>query len=147
MQKFNSNRSSRLFLIELIIAILFFSLGSAVCVQAFVKAHSFSVQARDLAFASSTVSSAANVLRYSDASAEQFEAYFPGAAQDVDGALFVAYDESFAPCQEAEAAYVLRAETATEGSVRACHISMGGQAGILYELDLRWPAPVKEGAL
>ena len=81
----HSNARSSLFLIELIIAILFFSLGAAICVQAFVKAHTLTVQARDLAFASSTVSSAANVLRCSDASPEQFEAYFPGAAQDVMG--------------------------------------------------------------
>ncbi len=134
----NSARSS-LFLIELIIAILFFSLGAAVCVQAFVKAHTVSAQARDLAFASSTVSSAANVLRCSDASPEQFTAYFPGAVQDADGALFVCYGEDFAPCGEDEAAYVLRAETAADGAVRACHITMGGQAGVIYELDLRWP--------
>ncbi len=136
----HSNARSSLFLIELIIAILFFSLGAAICVQAFVKAHTLTVQARDLAFASSTVSSAANVLRCSDASPEQFAAYFPGAAQDAEGVLFVCYGEDFAPCGEEEAAYVLRAETAAEGPVRACHITMGGQAGaILYELDLRWP--------
>lgn len=147
MEKINGSRSSRLFLIELIIAILFFSLGSAVCVQAFVRAHSYSAQARDLAFASSTVSSAASVLRYSDASPERFAEYFDGALQDVDGTLFVCYGEDFAPCEEEQAAYVLRAETSTEGSARACHISMGGQSGTIYELELRWPAPVKEGAL
>ena len=135
-----SNARSSLFLIELIIAILFFSLGAAVCVQAFVKAHTVTGEARDLSFASSTVSSAANVLRYSDGSVEQFAAYFPGAVQDADGAIFVCYCEDFAPCVEEDAAYVLRAETATEDLVRSCHITMGGQAGAIYELDLRWPA-------
>ena len=33
------NSSSSLFLMELIIAILFFSLASTVCIQLFVKAH------------------------------------------------------------------------------------------------------------
>ena len=67
MDRHNNTRSS-LFLIELIIAILFFSLGSAVCVQAFAKAHTLTAQARDLSFASSTVSAAANVIKSTDGS-------------------------------------------------------------------------------
>ena len=63
MQKRTGGRASRLFLIELILAVLFFSLGSAVCVQVFAKARAGSVEARDLAFASSAASCAANVLR------------------------------------------------------------------------------------
>ena len=63
----NSSKSS-LFLIELIIAILFFAIGSAVCVRAFVKAHDLSMRAKDLSFASAQASSAASVLEYTDGS-------------------------------------------------------------------------------
>lgn len=41
-------KRSSLFLLELIIAILFFSLTSAVCVQIFVRAHLISRQTQEL---------------------------------------------------------------------------------------------------
>ena len=43
---------SSLFLLELIFAILFFSVASAVCVQVFVKSHTLSTEAHDLTQAS-----------------------------------------------------------------------------------------------
>ena len=46
MKRTPAKRSS-LFLLELIIAILFFSLTSAVCVQIFVRAHLISRQTRE----------------------------------------------------------------------------------------------------
>lgn len=71
----NSSKSS-LFLIELIIAILFFAIGSAVCVRAFVKAHDLSMRAKDLSFASAQASSAASVLEYTDGSFSSFPRIF-----------------------------------------------------------------------
>ena len=148
MFKNNSNHSSRLFLMELIFAILFFSLGSAVCVQAFAKAHLISVEARDLAFASSTVSSAASVVRFSGGEPEPFRMYFPEAVSDENGALQVWYGEDFVPCGEDEAVYVLRVETKQEGVAEDAHICMyNGDGGLIYELSLRWPAAVWEGGI
>ena len=46
--KGTSAKRSSLFLLELIIAILFFSLTSAVCVQIFVRAHLISRQTQEL---------------------------------------------------------------------------------------------------
>ena len=141
MLKTNSHHSGRLFLIELILAVLFFSLGSAVCVQAFAKAHATSMEARDLAFASSTVSSAASVVRFSGGEPEKFTAYFPEAASDEAGRLQVCYDADFVPCEEAAAAYILRVETGIDGSVEDAHIGMYRAGGtLIYELALRWPA-------
>ena len=148
MLKNNGSRSSRLFLIELIIAILFFSLGSAVCVQAFVKAHLTSKEARDLAFASTTASSAASVIRFSDGDPARFTTYFPEAVSGGDGVMLVRYGDDFAPCGEDEAAYVLRVETTQNGSVEETHICMYDEKDqVIYELELRWPAAVQEGGL
>ncbi len=135
----NNTRSS-LFLIELIIAILFFSLGAAVCVQAFVKAHTLTGQAQDLSFASSAVSSAASAVKYTDGSLEGIQAYFPQAFADGDE-VAVDYDSDFAPCSDgADAAYTLRIRTGNEDDVRSASIRMDGLDGqTIYALDLRWP--------
>ena len=111
----NNTRSS-LFLIELIIAILFFSLGAAVCVQAFVKAHTVTAQARDLSFASSTVSSAASAVKYTDGSLEQVRDLFPGAFADGED-IAVCYGADFAPCQADGAEYTLRISARSDGGV------------------------------
>ena len=134
----NNTRSS-LFLIELIIAILFFSLGAAVCVQAFVKAHTLTGQARELSFASTAVSSAASAVKYTDGSLEALQVYFPEAFADGEG-VAVGYDSGFSPCPGADAAYTLRIRTGDEDDVRSASISMDGRDGrSIYGLDLRWP--------
>lgn len=136
-----TNTRSSLFLIELIIAILFFSLGSAVCVQAFVKAHTLTAQAQDLSFASSTVSSAASVVKYTDGDLEGIQTYFPEAFADGED-IAVCYDEAFAPCGADDAAYTLRIHTDDGDGLRTASIRMDGRDGeALYALDLRYPDP------
>ncbi len=146
METVSSSRSSRLFLIELICAVLFFSLGSAVCVQAFVQAHTVSTRARDLSFASAAVSSAANVLRYAE-DPEDFLTYYPEAGLDSDGTVFLCYGADLTPCDEDSAAYVLRAEARVRGGAHRARIGMYNAAGEeIYALELCWPAPGEEAA-
>lgn len=146
MQTIQSSRSSRLFLIELICAVFFFSLGSAVCVQAFVQAHADGARAKDLAFASAAASGAASVLRYTD-TPEEFLRYYPEASVDTDGTVFACYGTDLAPCEEDAAAYVLRAESAAQDGVRRARVAVYSAAGEeIYALDLRWPAPGEEAA-
>ena len=139
MRAQNNTRSS-LFLIELIIAILFFSLGSAVCVQAFVKAHTVTAQAQDLSFASSTVSSAASVVKYTDGSLAQIQNYFPDACQDGDD-VAVGYDSALASCDDpADANYTMHIHTEPIDGGRAASIRMdGADGGTIYELQLTLP--------
>ena len=59
--KYISHKSS-LFLLELIMAILFFSIVSAVCVQIFVKAHTLSQDAALLSTAVNECSDAAEII-------------------------------------------------------------------------------------
>ena len=59
-------RSSGIFLMELTIAILFFSVASAVCAQIFVKVHQLSEEAEQLTQAVSCCSSTAEVIRSAD---------------------------------------------------------------------------------
>lgn len=158
MTRLKPARSS-LFLIELIIAILFFSAGSAVCVRAFAQAHLMSQAASDLSFASAQVSSAASVIRYTDGSPEAVSVYLPGAAAvNTDGVTgasgsddpaalsdgqtcAVYYDSSRQPCSREEAAYTLLIHTSQEGIRTDARLSMTGPDGtVIYELDLRYPS-------
>lgn len=140
----NGSRSSRLFLMELMIAILFFSLGSAVCIQAFAKAHATGLKARELSFASSSVSSAANVIRYAEGTPEGFLDYYPEAFLQGEE-IVLCYDEAFAPCGEEQADYVLRVRTSEQGIARSVHIWMENTAGeLIYELNLRYPGEAGE---
>ncbi len=131
---------SSLFLIELIFAILFFALGSAVCVQAFAKAHTTTLRARELSFASTTVSSAANAVRYTDGSLQAVQAHFPDAFAE-DGGCAVCYGRDLAPCAPQTAAYTLHIRPGTDGAARTARIWMEDAAGgELFALDLHWPA-------
>ena len=139
----NSSKSS-LFLIELIIAILFFSIGSAVCVRAFVKAHSLSTDAKDLSFASAQVSSMASVLKYTDRSYASIREHFPDAAKSDDDFL-VFYDEEGTSCPEKDAVFTLHAETSEESGMIHAQIYMErAGADPLYELELRF-VPQSDG--
>lgn len=134
------NSRSSLFLMELIIVILFFSIGSAVCIQAFVKAHLLSQSAQDLSFASSTVSSAASALQYTDGSPEEVEAYFPALQQDGKN-LVVYYNAHYDACPLSDAVYTLYMQTQQEELACTSHIWMTDEKdSVIYELTIRYPA-------
>ena len=88
--KRTSNSRSSLFLIELIIAILFFSLVSAVCLRAFARSHILTENARDLNAALMYVESTAELLR---------------AGESVEAQTF--YSSSWDTCEEKKAAYMI----------------------------------------
>lgn len=144
MTRLKHSRSS-LFLIELIIAILFFSAGSAVCIRAFSQAWLMSREAADLSFASAQVSSAASAVRYTDGSAESLRAYFPEAeelAEDGNSrTCAVYYDKERQLCSETNAAYILTIRTVQNGNRTDASLSMTGTDGeSIYELNLCFPA-------
>ena len=95
MERTPAKRSS-LFLLELMIAILFFCLASAVCVQIFVKAHTTSRGTQELNTALEKVSGYTELF-LADALAEDTEVF---------------YDASWQECSKDEASYeiVIRVE-------------------------------------
>lgn len=111
------NTRSSLFLIELILAILFFSLASAVCIQVFVKAHFMSQSARELTLGSNYASSAAEVLAHTDGSYEAVKELLPKALKK-DGSIFFCYDKDGKSCSQKEAVYYLNIEQTVSGSYR-----------------------------
>ena len=115
------NNTSSLFLLELILAVLFFSVASALCIQIFTKAHLMSQDARDLNFAVNEVSSMAEQMP--DDSLQDAAAY---------------YDSSYASCEKADAVYVLTVHYEPEDTLLKAHISMDTIADNrnIYTLDI-----------
>ena len=115
------NNTSSLFLLELILAVLFFSVASALCIQIFTKAHLMSQDARDLNFAVNEVSSMAEQM--SDGTWQDAAAY---------------YDSSYASCEKADAVYVLTVHYEPEDTLLKAHISMDTVADNrnIYTLDV-----------
>lgn len=143
MNRISKSRAG-LFLTELILAVLFFSLGSAVCVQAFVKARLMSREAEDLSFASAQVSSAASVVRFTGGSYDSASAWFPDAEGD-GGTFYVYYDGNGQTCKAKDAVYTMTIDASSDGTEGAAHIGMTGDGGdIIYELDIRYPAASAE---
>lgn len=126
MVRKNRPRSSSIFLMELILAILFFSIASAVCVQIFVKSHLLSVESQALNHAVNKCSSVAE--------------YISVVSEDLEiGTVNIYYDKDFVECGEAEAEYVMSVDTSRDQGMVNAHIEMkkSGQAGgkVIYELD------------
>ncbi|HAG70261.1 MAG TPA: hypothetical protein DCL38_09870 [Lachnospiraceae bacterium] len=92
------NSGTSLFLMEMIIIVLFFSVASAVCVQSFVNAHLLDKKTMELNHAVMIAQSFIEVMRGTDGSIDTFLTSFPYAVQDrVEGALAY-YDKDFEPC-------------------------------------------------
>lgn len=95
--KYTSHKSS-LFLLELILAILFFSIASAVCVQLFVKSHLLSRQAEILSIAVNECSDVAEIILSADTDAEmltRLKNAYPE-AQTSGSQLLIPYDDTHA---------------------------------------------------
>lgn len=125
------NNTSSLFLLELILAVLFFSVASALCIQIFTKAHLMSQDARDLNFAVNEVSSMAEQISAgtlhpdtaasSDDTASDPSTQISNDAWQDDTAY---YDSSYASCEKADAVYVLTVHYEPEDTLLKAHISM-----------------------
>lgn len=139
------NNTSSLFLLELILAVLFFSVASALCIQIFTKAHLMSQDARDLNFAVNEVSSMSEQISagtlHSDTAASSDDTASDPSTQMSDGTLQDAaayYDSSYASCEKADAVYVLTVHYEPEDTLLKAHISMDTVADNrnIYALDI-----------
>ena len=139
------NNISSLFLLELILAVLFFSVASALCIQIFTKAHLMSQDARDLNFAVNEVSSMAEQISagtlHSDTAASSDDTASDPSTQMPDDSLQDAaayYDSGYASCEKADAVYVLTVHYQPENTLLKAHISMDTIADNrnIYTLDV-----------
>lgn len=129
--KTQAARRSSLFLMELIMAILFFALASAVCVQLFAKAHLTGQATQDLNGAVSQCQSFAEAAYGS----EDPYAVFPKAVQDNKGGAVLSFDQDWQPADSGSNQITITARQ--EGSLRTYHlIATDKDEKTVYTLDV-----------
>ena len=116
--KQQSKRSS-LFLLELILAIGFFCIAAAVCVQIFVKSYTIEQESIALNHSVHLATSAAETFRCSDL--ESYEEY---------------YDKEWNLCDESSAYYILSASVEHANSNHIAHITVKANNSTIYELEV-----------
>ncbi|MEG1779493.1 MAG: hypothetical protein RR263_05265, partial [Oscillospiraceae bacterium] len=135
-------RSSKsgLFLIELMIMILFFSIASAVCIQLFVKANLISTDSRDLSMAVDKAQIAAEYFKSTDGS--QTELIQLLNAQSCSEKIIVAYyDKNWLSCKPDNSTYSLQLKFTQPAPLVAAQITVMRHEQSLYELDIKTYIP------
>ena len=131
MRQRNRANASSLFLMELILAILFFSLACSVWVPLFVKSHLLSNESRTLNHASNQCSNVAELLSASG-SLEQFgsllsEQYPEMEQTDVGWTVF--YDDAFDVCPSRNAVWCMALSCTEETGMLTADITVSGLSG------------------
>lgn len=129
MNKSTHSRSS-LFLMEIIVAILFFALVSAVCLRIFTKSHQLGSDTQNLNMAVSQAASVAELLK---SDPDLLSSQYPDAVIDGTG-VYIYYDEGWELCAKDAGTYCLSVvqTSAAEDSVGAD--SAGAKSLVTYEI-------------
>lgn len=130
---------SSLFLMELILAILFFSLASAVCCQLFVRAHTLEQEALRTDSMKNQMENAAQLLTGFHGDMDAVLEQFPyGWLQN--GTAILPFDASFHPCEASQAVYYMKLILRKEASIPYADIAVTKTSekntAALYELSV-----------
>jgi competence protein ComGC len=106
MKKINSSGSS-LFLMEIILNILIFSILLTVCLQFFLKARQLTGDTTQLERAVTCCSNAANVYESGDGTLDSFSGIYTDAIVTVDQVI-VYLDENFIECPAEDSVYTMQ---------------------------------------
>lgn len=124
MKKKQAKRSG-IFLLELMIVILFFSVTAAVCIQLFVKAHVISQDTRNLNMAVNQVLEVAEVFRMGADMQEFMEHEFQNYEKGTkDSSYRIYYNENWEPEGKKGASFCLVVEILEDGTKESGHFSM-----------------------
>lgn len=137
MKTFKRQSSSTLFLLELIIALFFFTVASAVCVQFFVKAHNMSEDSQELNFAVNECCSVAEIIRASSSEAEaeeEIDNLYPG--YDLQAIYF---DNNMKLCKDTAAAFRFKISFETDSDTMVAQIAMNRleDSKTIYKLEVK----------
>ena len=145
MKKENAKRSS-LFLIELMAAILFFALASAVCILAFAKSHTKSIETAQLNMAVAKAQSAAEIFQTNDTPMEILLTIYEEG--QIDGNTFTAYlDKDYNSCQKKDSSYTLKVAIHPAVQDQTAQITVSSKASekTIYALEVKKHLPYTLG--
>lgn len=91
------NGSSSLFLIEIVLVVLFFSICSAICINVFAISKQLSLNSENLSYGVMKVESAAECYKSVDGNLDEVASILTGASYTDDGDLRVEYDANWQP--------------------------------------------------
>lgn len=103
MNNYRHSKAS-LFLMEIMLNILFFTVLATICLQLFVKAHNLSDSTTILHRATATCTSIAEVYQCSSNGREMILQIFPEAL-DLNQNIFIYFDDQFTACTEKDSTY------------------------------------------
>ncbi len=132
-----SGSRSSLFLMEMIVTILFFSLAAAVCVKCFVSAHVMGKETYELNHAIAIATGYAEVMRGTDGDIDSIMEVFPDAVKGDDSYIMVFYDDKFEACDSDKAVYAGDITLTPNGAVQnmCVKIIRVEDSEIIYELN------------
>ena len=167
----HNQQQSRLFLLEITLAILFFSLASAVCLRCFAKSHILSTQAAELNQAVSQSENIAELLRSlpeNDRKDDQkisnvLQLEYPAvnfSATDIDtdtdieidsaqkslGSWNLYFDSDWTSCQKVQAVYKIQIQAFCEDSVILFHLNAEPASSSLDSSDSIYQLDLKLSA-
>lgn len=99
------NSRASLFLMELMISILFFSLSSAVCIQLFVKAHTINETTEDKSNATLIAQDICEYFHHCGGDKSQMLSYFWD-YEEVEDSIHLYFTESGSSCSNVGAKYI-----------------------------------------
>lgn len=140
-------KRSSMFLMELIIGILFFSLASGVCVRIFVASRNKSEKAANLNAAVIICQSATDIMYYNEGKDETLntlEKSYPNLERNPNGA-YVFFDADWKPCEKNQAAFILRVQHLIDGKMLYANttVSQTETGENIYSLGLSKYMPAK----
>ena len=144
--KHSSARRSNLFLMDMILAILFFALASMVCMRLFAAAHNLSRKTSDSNFAMTAVKSAVSYFEAGDGSLESLMTEYPDSTLE-NSVLTVYYDKNQRLCTQSESVYRIKISIKSSSkqlTVATITAYDSGQQD-LFALDASCYQPIKVG--
>lgn len=129
-------RRSSLFLMELIIAILFFSLASSICVRVFVKSHSLEKESINLNHAVTAATSAAEIFRNHEQPFSILSELYPDGSS-LDDTFEIYYDNNWLPCTQSHASFTVQLMIEQTNSFLLGYISVHNERDSFYTLEVK----------
>lgn len=146
---------SSLFLTEMILSILIFSIAAAVCVQIFVKAHLLSEQNENMNYAQNLAASMSELLSMTEVYPDDIFHVFPSSIIENDS-IIVYFNESWEECSPKDASFTMEAkfhQNSMEFTGDSFFFSSGNRKGVLcitskdgelyYDLPFFYHIPTK----